>query len=66
MVMGKMNPRRFLKEFASSEYRSSLEDKIYDEMAAYCREEGVTTNEISNAELEELATGLVSRGLGED
>lgn len=40
MVMGKMNPRRFLKEFAS-------------------------TNEISNAELEELATGLVSRGLGE-
>jgi hypothetical protein len=60
-----MNPRRFLKQFASSENRSRIESYIYAEMVVYCNENNITTTEISDEELTELTRGLTNRGFGE-
>jgi hypothetical protein len=60
-----MNPRRFLKQFASSDHRACVESYIYAEMVAYCNKERITTNEISKEELMELTRGLMKRGFGE-
>lgn len=59
-----MNPRTFLKEFEQAADHERLVDLMYDEMAAYCRENNVTTDDVSNEALEQLAEGFVKRGFG--
>jgi len=58
-----MNPRTFLQRFEDSADRDRLVGVVYDEMAAFCKEEGILTDEVSSSALEELAEGVVTRGL---
>ena len=59
-----MNPRTFLQRFEESADRDRLVDIVYDEMVAFCKEEDITTDDISTPMLERLADGFVERGLG--
>ena len=59
-----MNPRQFLQEFEESADRDRLVDVVYDEMAGYCKNNNITEDEISTPMLEQLAEGVVERGLG--
>lgn len=41
-----MNPRTFLKQFEQSADRDRLVDVVYDEMAAFCKENDITENDL--------------------
>lgn len=59
-----MNPRTFLQKFEESADRDRLVDVVYDEMAGYCMDNDITEDDISTPMLEQIAEGVVERGLG--
>lgn len=59
-----MNARTFLQQFEESADRDRMVDVVYDEMAGFCKDEGITEDELSTPMLERLAEGFVERGLG--
>lgn len=61
-----MNERTFLKKVADDDItRTRLEAEVASILARYARSEGITLDEMSDTEIHELATGIVSRGLQE-
>jgi len=58
-----MNERTFLKRFAESADRDRMVNVVYDEFVQYCEDNGITEDELSTEEVEELAEGFVDRGL---
>lgn len=58
-----MNPRTFLKRFEASVDRERLMWAIFDEMQAFARSEGITIDDVSHDEMEQLADAFVERGL---
>lgn len=57
-----MNPRTFLKQFAEDIDRDRMINMVFDEMVEYCEDNGISLDELSNEELEEIAEGFVARG----
>jgi hypothetical protein len=59
-----MNERSFLQTIAEDEEaRKSLENIVEDMLHEVCVKHEIPRNEISDAELTELAGGIVERGL---
>jgi hypothetical protein len=58
-----MNERTFLKQFAESADRDRMVSAVYLEFVQYCENNGITEDELSSEEIDELAEGFVDRGL---
>lgn len=48
----------------SSKERDEVVDAVYDVFAKYCRDNDITEDDISTPMLEQIAEGVVERGLG--
>jgi hypothetical protein len=60
-----MNERKFLKGFEQSEHKQELIEETAVLMEEFAIEQEISINELSKDMIEQLAEGLVERGLGE-
>ena len=60
-----MDKSEFMHQFSTEEWEENLVDSIYDTFAGFCREENISEEEISNAELLEISRRMVELGVEE-